>query len=141
MPENSLNLEARDREPLVPYVSLIITPGLEPELIEGPARHAESLVLVTNALGSLPTNLHETVGTIISSGKPVFGVPDTVDTHLELSGELERQTAALGVTYIPGVNVTNEALLCKVIKQAVSEGLRGTELRDAVIKSFSASAK
>ncbi len=137
MTEAARHAEAKEGEALAPYASLIITPGMEPFLIEVPARAAESLVLVTNALGSLPTNLHDTIRAIIATGKPVFCVPDTLDTRLELSGGLERETQALGVTYLPGVNVMNEPEVCREIKKAVEKGLRGTQLRDAVITAFS----
>lgn len=141
MPETPPPVEVKEGEPLVPYVSLIITPGMEPFLIEAPARLAESLVLVTNTLGSLPMNLHDTVRAIVVSGKPVFCVPDTLDTSLELGGDLERQTQALGVTYVPGINVMSESELCRVIKEFVAKGLKGTQLRDAVLNVFSTASE
>lgn len=133
------NAPAEDPDNRAPLTSLVVHPGTQAQDIELLGQYGHCIVLITNALGSLPWRLQETVRTLTAAGTPVFILPDNPGTHngvVFITDALQRETQATGVIFLEKGNIKTEQAVYTAITAAVDAGLRGAELGETIRKQF-----
>jgi len=131
-----------------PIYTETIFPGMDADSFEKRVEYAqpEVVLLITNANGTVPTNLHETIGRITENSTLVFALPDrqnpftdqtptyygVVETHdAPQLGYLEN-----GGLFLEKASVAQHYQVMESVVKMLNNGLKGDKLKNAITAEY-----